>query len=155
MNTPKILFPTDFSTVGQTALEMATSLARDRGAKLLIAHVEEPPVSYGGGELYYGVMEPDREQLQKMLSEVLPTDPTVGYEHRLIIGSPASAIVHLAEKEKCDLIVMPTHGRTGLMRVLMGSVAEEVVRKAKCPVLTVKAAAKTPIERREPVGAAR
>ena len=141
MNTPKILFPADFSTTGQTALEMATSLARDRGAKLLIVHVEEPPMAYGGGELYYGIEEPDREQLKKMLSEVLPTDPSVGYEHRLMVGSPATAIVHLAEKEGVEMIVMPTHGRTGLLRVLMGSVAEEVVRKAKCPVLTVKAAA--------------
>ena len=61
MNAHKILFPTDFSTLGQTALEMATSLARDRGAKLLIVHVEEPPMAYGGGELYYGIDEPDRE----------------------------------------------------------------------------------------------
>ena len=76
-----------------------------------------------------------------MLLAVLPTDAAVGYEHRLLVGHPATAIVYLAEKEKVDLIVMPTHGRTGLLRVLMGSVAEGVVRKAKCPVLTVKAAA--------------
>lgn len=144
MNARKILFPTDFSTAGQTALEMATSLARDRGAKLLIVHVEEPPVAYGGGELYYGIEMPDHSELERMLREVVPTDPAVGYEHSLIIGSPATAIVHLAEREGCELIVMPTHGRTGLMRVLMGSVAEEVVRKAKCPVLTVKAAAAVP-----------
>jgi universal stress protein A len=146
MNAPKILFPTDFSTLGKTALEMATSLARDRGAKLVIVHVEEPPLAYGGGELYYGIEEPDREELQRMLTAVVPTDSTVGYEHRLMIGSPAGAIVHLAEQEHVDMIVMPTHGRTGLGRLLMGSVAEEVVRKAKCPVLTVKAAAPVPAE---------
>jgi nucleotide-binding universal stress UspA family protein len=144
MNAPKILYPTDFSTMGQAALDMATSLARDRGAKLLIVHVEEPPMAYGGGELYYGIEEPDRKELQRMLSEVVPIDASVGYEHRLLLGSPASAIVHLAEKEGVDMIVMPTHGRTGLSRLLMGSVAEEVVRKAKCPVLTVKAAAWAP-----------
>jgi nucleotide-binding universal stress UspA family protein len=144
MNTPKILFPTDFSTTGQTALELATSLAKGRGAKLLIAHVEEPPMAYGGGELYYGIEMPDRNELEKMLSEVVPTDPAVGYEHRLVIGSPATAIVYLAEKEGVEMIVMPTHGRTGLLRVLMGSVAEEVVRKAKCPVLTVKATTAKP-----------
>jgi len=141
MNARRILYPTDFSTLGQSALEMATSLARDRGAKLLIVHVEEPPTAYGGGELYYGIDEPDREELQRMLAEVIPTDPSVGYEHRLLIGSPASGIIHLAEREGVDMIVMPTHGRTGLLRLLMGSVAEEVVRKAKCPVLTVKPAA--------------
>jgi nucleotide-binding universal stress UspA family protein len=136
----KILFPTDFSTLGQTALEMATDLAKQRGAKLVIAHVEEPPMAYGGGELYYGLEAPNREEIQRMLNEVIPTDPAVGYEHRLMIGTPATAIVHLAEQEHVDMIVMPTHGRTGLFRLLMGSVAEEVVRKAKCPVLTVKAA---------------
>jgi nucleotide-binding universal stress UspA family protein len=140
MNARKILFPTDFSTTGQTALELATSLARDRGAELIIAHVEEPPMAYGGGEFYYGIEMPDRKELEKMLSKVVPTEPSVGYEHRLVIGSPATAIVYLAEKENAELIVMPTHGRTGLMRVLMGSVAEEVVRRATCPVLTVKAA---------------
>lgn len=144
MNASKILFPTDFSTLGQTALEMATSLARDRGAKLVIVHVEEPPLAYGGGELYYGIQEPDRQELERMLNAVVPTDPDVGYEHHLMIGNPATAIVHLAEREHADMIVMPTHGRTGLSRLLMGSVAEEVVRKAKCPVLTVKAAAPAP-----------
>jgi universal stress protein A len=141
MNATKILYPTDFSTVGRTALEMATSLARDRGAKLLIVHVEEPATAYGGGELYYGIDMPDRQELQRMLSAVVPTDPAVGFEHRLVLGSPAGGILHVAEKDKVEMIVMATHGRTGLTRLLMGSVAEEVVRKAKCPVLTVKAAA--------------
>ena len=153
MNTPKILFPTDFSTAGQTALELATSLARDRGAQLLIVHVEEPPLAYGGGELYYGIDQPDRLELEKMLGEVVPTDPAVGHEHRLVIGSPATAIVFLAEKENAEMIVMPTHGRTGLLRALMGSVAEEVVRKAKCPVLTVKATAAKPARKQLPTAA--
>src|SRR5262245_23816093 len=141
MNAAKILYPTDFSTIGQTSLEMATSLARDRGATLLIVHVEEPPLAYGGGELYYGIEEPNRDDLKRMLVEVVPTDPAVPCEHRLVVGAPARAIVELAESEGADLIVMATHGRTGLFRMLMGSVAEEVVRKAKCPVQTVKAAA--------------
>ena len=141
MSAAKILYPTDFSTTGRPALEMATSLARDRKAKLLIMHVEEPPMAYGGGEFYYGQLEPDHVELERMLKEVLPTDAAVSFEHRLVVGSPAASIVYLAEKEDVDLIVMPTHGRTGLTRLLMGSVAEEVVRKARCPVLTVKNAA--------------
>ncbi len=140
MNTNKILYPTDFSTAGHTALEMATSLARDRGATLVIMHVEDPTMAYGGGELYYGIDEPDKQELKRMLSEVVPTDSAVAYEHRLMIGSPAHAILEMADRENADLIVMATHGRTGLFRMLMGSVAEEVVRKAKCPVLTVKGA---------------
>jgi nucleotide-binding universal stress UspA family protein len=119
---------------------MATSLARDRSATLVIMHVEEPPRAYGGGEFYYGIEEPNREELQRMLDAVVPSDPAVACEHRLASGFPALAIVELAEKEQVELIVMSTHGRTGLTRLLMGSVAEEVVRKAKCPVLTVKSA---------------
>jgi universal stress protein A len=143
----KILYATDFSTAGQTALEMATALARDRDAKLVIVHVEEPPTAYGGGELYYGIDMPDPQELQRMLAQVLPTDPKVGFEHKLVMGSPAGGILHIAEKEGVEMIVMSTHGRTGLTRMLMGSVAEEVVRKAKCPVLTVKAApARKPVQ---------
>ena len=73
-----------------------------------------------------------------MLKEVVPTDPQVACEHRLLTGDPAVAIARLAEEEHADLIVMGTHGRTGLTRLLMGSVAEAVVRRAPCPVLTYK-----------------
>lgn len=138
MTARKILFPTDFSHTGDAALELATSLARERGATLVIVHVEEPPAAYGGGEMYYGMPEPAAEDLQQMLKEVQPTAPDVAYEHRLITGDPASAIARLAEEESMELIVIGTHGRTGLMRLLMGSVAEAVVRQASCPVLTYK-----------------
>ena len=113
-------------------------LARDSGASLVIVHVEEPPLAYGGGELYYGIPEPATEDLKKMLVDVKPSDPQVSYEHRLITGDPASAMVRLAEEEGVDMIVLGTHGRTGVLRLLMGSVAEAVVRRAKCPVLTFK-----------------
>lgn len=134
----KILFPTDFSHTGDAALEMATSLARDTGATLMIAHVEEAPNVYAGGEFYYGIPNPPTEELRRMLEEVKPTDPEVKYEHRLLTGDPASTIVRLADEEDVDLIVMGTHGRTGIIRVLMGSVAEVIVRRAKCPVVTYK-----------------
>ena len=138
MKMKKILFPTDFSTSGDSALGYATSLARDTGATLLIVHVEEPPLAYGGGEMYYGVPDPDQTELLKMLEAVVPTDPNVNFEHRLVSGDPSDAVVRLAEEEHADLIVMGTHGRTGLKRLLMGSVAEAIVRRAKCPVLTLK-----------------
>ncbi len=143
MEINKILFPTDFSHSSDAALALATSLARDTGAKLLIAHVEEPPVAYGGGEMYYGIPEPLEEDLRKMLKEVTPNDSSVPYEHHLVTGDPASAIVRLAKDEDVDLIVMGTHGRTGLLRMLMGSVAEAVVRRAPCPVLTFRPKAKS------------
>lgn len=154
MNTRKILYPTDFSTTGKTALEMATSLARDTGATLVIVHVEEPPMAYGGGEFYYGLEEPNRDELRRMLAEVAPTDPNVPCERRLMIGTPATAIVELAQRENVDMIVMATHGRTGLSRVLMGSVAEEVVRKAHCPVLTVKPGLQAAVKKAAPTAAA-
>lgn len=141
----KILFPTDFSPASQQALGWATSLARDTGATMLIAHVEEPPMAYGGGEMYLPVEE-NREELRKSLVQVVPMDHDVRFEHMLLVGDPAEAIVQTAEKEGCDLIVMGTHGRKGLTRLLMGSVAEAVVRKAKCPVLTVKQPAHVPVE---------
>ena len=138
MNVKKILFPTDFSHTRDAAFALAASLARDTGAKLLIVHVEEPPVAYGGGELYYGVPEPQTEDLKAMLHKIVPPDPKIEYEHRLITGDPAGAIPRLAEEEHVDMIVMGTHGRSGLSRLLMGSVAEAIVRRAPCPVLTYK-----------------
>ena len=138
MNASKILFPSDFSHTGDSALEMATALARDAGATLVIVHVEEPPMAYGGGDVYYGVAEPATDDLLRMLKDIKPADPQVPYQHRLISGQPASAIARLAEDENIDMIVMGTHGRSGLSRLLMGSVAEAVVRHAKCPVLTYK-----------------
>lgn len=138
MKAETIVFPTDFSTLADAALAYATSFARDTGAKLLIVHVEEPPAAYGGGEMYYGLPEPDTAALTAMLHRVVPPDPQVPYEHRLLLGDPASEVVALAESVAADLIVMATHGRTGLKRLLMGSVAEAVVRRATCPVLTFK-----------------
>jgi nucleotide-binding universal stress UspA family protein len=144
MDIKTIMFPTDFSHTGDAALAFATALARDSGAKLLIVHVEEPPVAYGGGEMYYGVPEPATEDLLRMLHEIKPSDSAVPYEHRLVKGEPAAAIARLAKSENVDLIVLGTHGRTGLTRLLMGSVAEAVVRRAVCPVLTYKQPANEP-----------
>jgi universal stress protein A len=133
-----ILFPTDFSSASDAVLDYAASLAKSLGARLLIVHVEEPPLAYGGGELYYGTPDPDRNAIVGMLEQIKPSDGDLPFEHRLLTGEPASEIVRLAEQEGVDLIVMGTHGRTGFSRLLMGSVAEAVVRRAACPVLTYK-----------------
>lgn len=140
MDYKKILFATDFSPASETALRTATSLARDSGALLLIAHVEEMPMPYAGGEMYFAQPEYPNPEVKKMLEAIIPPDGTVKYEHRLVMGTAADDIVRVAEEEDVDLIVIGTHGRTGLMRVLMGSVAESVMRLAKCPVLTIKQA---------------
>jgi nucleotide-binding universal stress UspA family protein len=146
MRLKKILFPTDFSHCGDEALALATSLAKDAGAKLLIVHVAEPPMAYGTGHLYYGPIEPTQEQLWQMLCRVIPNAPDVEYEHRVLFGNPAQTIVSFADEENVDLIVIGTHGRTGLFRMLMGSVAESVVRHATCPVATFKHPKHQPVE---------
>jgi universal stress protein A len=142
----KILFPTDFSHTSDAALELAASLARERGATLLIVHVEEPPAAYGEGGMYYGMADPATEDLQRMLAAIVPSEATVPHEHRLIAGDPSTAIPQLAADEGVELIVMGTHGRTGLLRLLMGSVAEAVVRRAPCPVLVYKTTRARPAE---------
>ncbi|WP_254512202.1 universal stress protein [Anatilimnocola floriformis] len=144
MKAKKILLPVDFSTAGEAALQMATMLARDSGATLIVLHVEEPPMAYGGGEMYYGLVEPDQKELMRMLHEVKPADPAIPVIYRLVTGDPATSVVQAAEEENADFIVVGSHGRTGLGRLLMGSVAESIVRKAQCPVVTVKAPHKAP-----------
>ncbi len=144
MNLHKILVPVDFSATDDLVIRLASTLARDTGASLIVMHVEEPPLAYGGGELYYGIPEPTKPDLRAMLERVVPTDPQIACEHRMVTGEPAAAVVELAKEENADLIVMGTHGRTGFSRVLMGSVAEAVVRRAPCPVLTWKHVTKQP-----------
>jgi nucleotide-binding universal stress UspA family protein len=84
--------------------------------------------------------------MQQQLKRVLPTVTTVKYEHLYRKGSPVVEILTFAEEENIDLIVMASHGRTGLSRLLMGSIAEGVMRRAHCPVLIVK----QPAGQREP-----
>ena len=133
-----IVFPTDFSTASDAALVHAAALARQSGGRLLSVHVEEPPLAYGGGELYYGLPEPSSERILKMLEDVRPADPAVPFTHRLTMGDPAAEIVRIAGDENAEMIVLGTHGRTGITRLLMGSVAEAIVRRAPCPVLVYR-----------------
>lgn len=137
-----ILHPTDFSEHSDYAFRLACSLARDHGAHLIVLHA----VATLGPELVpYGEaaaqLHPEGYQ-QKLLDDlrrIQSPDPAVAVEHQLVEGDPAEAIVRAARETGCDMIVLGMHGRTGLERLLMGSVAEQVVRKAPCPVLTVKA----------------
>jgi len=139
MQMEKIMVPVDFSPSGEAALRYASSLARDSGATIILAHVEEPPMAYGAGEFYAGAADAETsDEVARRLEAIVPADPAVPYTHRLLTGEPAHQIVTLAEEEHVDLIVMGTHGRTGLMRLLMGSVAESVVRLSPCPVFTLR-----------------
>ena len=146
MHYHKILFATDFSPASDAGLKYATSLARDSGATLIILHVEELPLPYAGGEMYLAQPMYPNPEIRKMLDAVVPPDKSVRFEHRLVLGIAAEDIVRTANEEHADLIVIGTHGRTGLRRVMMGSVAEAVMRHASCPVLTLKEVNKVPAE---------
>lgn len=134
-----ILHPTDFSEQSGHALHLACALARDHGAHLVILHVGLPqrPV-YGEWLLPPPSVDDAYYEAQSQLDDLRIPDGCVEVERRLEIGAPAAEILRVATEIPVDLIVMGTHGRTGLSRLLMGSVAEKVMRRATCPVLTVK-----------------
>jgi nucleotide-binding universal stress UspA family protein len=133
-----ILHPTDFSSHSQHAFRLACSLARDHGATVVALHVLTPPhVAYTEGVIL-PPPEAYEDRWREQLDRLQPPDPAVRLERRLVYGYPADTILRLAEGTRCGLIVMGTHGWTGLNRLVMGSVAEQVVRRAPCPVLTVK-----------------
>ncbi len=134
----RILHPTDFSDLSKPAFELASALARDYGAKLTVLHVAVPPPVFApdGIAMPMPVEEPFEDRAK--LAEFRSDDPRVTVEHRLVEGSPAEEILRIAREMKADLIVVGTHGKGGLARLIVGSVAESVLRKASCPVLTVK-----------------
>ncbi len=145
-----ILHPTDFSEGALYAFRLASALAHDYGARLIVLHVAPPIVS----PYVEGVIPPPvgyLTELNEQLIQLQPKDRRIDVEHRLVEGDPAREILDTAEETHCDVILMGTHGRTGLRRLLMGSVAEEVLRHASCPVVTVRApvAAKVPVEEAE------
>jgi nucleotide-binding universal stress UspA family protein len=132
-----ILHPTDFSERSEVAFRLACALARDHGARVVALHVVLPAVLYGEGMV---VLPPEsyQREAEEKLRRLQAHDPKVPVECRVAEGDPTREILRVAQEVKCDLIVLGTHGWTGLGRILMGSVAEGVVRKAPCPVLTVK-----------------
>jgi nucleotide-binding universal stress UspA family protein len=133
-----ILYPTDFSPQAGHAFQVACALARDYGARLVLLHVKPPEVVYGEGFVLPPDSEAVRRELLEQLGSLQLADPSVSVWRILEEGNPAAEILHTAAEVGCDLIVMGTHGRTGLGRLLMGSVAEAVLRKAPCPVLTIR-----------------
>jgi nucleotide-binding universal stress UspA family protein len=146
MNIRSILVPTDFSECGNYALSYAASLARTFRSSIPCVHVIEPIVPTVG---YSGMREPMpiadiSEQLEDSAERELPKlaecDDCSGLnvEELIVHGEAAAEIVRVAKERDIDLIVISSHGRTGLGRILFGSTAEAVVRHAFCPVLVVK-----------------
>jgi nucleotide-binding universal stress UspA family protein len=134
-----IVHPTDFSEGSEAALQVARSVARDRGARLVLLHVDPiyAPMEIG--------MPPEldircrRETLEAIRDRVDGPDLKFPVETWFSRGAAATEIVRVAEEIGCGLIVMGTHGRTGLGRLLLGNTAESVLPDATCPVMIVKA----------------
>ena len=143
----KILVPVDFSPHAERAFRYATTLARRLGAQLGLVHVVEDPFVTGAwnSEIYVPNIPELLQDLiagaERELATLKASDAAKGLtvETAVITGRPSHTLVEHAKEGGFDLIVMGTHGRTGLAHVVMGSVAERVVRKAPCPVLTVRA----------------
>jgi nucleotide-binding universal stress UspA family protein len=137
----KILVPTDFSAHADEAFRVACRLAQPTGAQVIVFHVAQPPavVSEGGRRL----ADPNKgdTNLWDRFQNVQPADLKDRVEHQVIVADRPSAthILEILNKRGCDLIVMGTHGRSWLKHRLFGSLTEEVVRRAHCPVMLVKA----------------
>ncbi len=145
----KIIAATDFSEDSDLALGYAEEMARRFGGEIVVLHVDQPlppviPSPDIGPVMDMSAMtrlaEEQRLLAQKELDKVVNRLRDSGLKARslLKVGAPFLEIIRTADGENADLIVMGTHGRTGLAHVLMGSVAERVVQKASCPVLTVR-----------------
>ena len=141
MKAKKILCATDFSPGSRVALEYASVLAAGSGATLIITHVDDTTPGLVRGDVGYGYLpqvDEIAEQEYHQLQATVPTVEGVPYEHRFLRGDAAEEILQLAEQEQVDFLVIGTHGKTGLQRVLMGSVAESIIRHARCPVLSIR-----------------
>ncbi|MFB0515928.1 MAG: universal stress protein [Candidatus Neomarinimicrobiota bacterium] len=141
----KILLTTDFSEYSKVAIPHAVEMARQFGAKLVVLHVLEPlltPVDFAWGPM--ALSEDWEEQrtrhsqkfLEEWVASELPTDLTV--IPILAHGTPIREICHTVREENIDLVVMATHGQTGITHALFGSTAEKVIRRSPVPVLTVR-----------------
>ena len=139
MKISNILCPVDFSKPSEAAIAHASAIAQHHDAKLHFVYVYEPILA--SGDVMSMPMQPapaDLENVRERLEAVRPCEGReIACHHELIFGFPGGSIVGYAATNNIDLIVMGTHGRTGPSRLLMGSVAEAVVRSAGCPVLTV------------------
>jgi nucleotide-binding universal stress UspA family protein len=144
MEMKKILFATDFSEGSSNALPYAVDLAKQYGAKLYLIHVVYDVAKTAGwyvphssiDEIYADMKKAAEAELAKTFSDGMRGLSDI--ERLVLTGIPHEEITKFAEEKKVDLIVLGTHGRRGLDRMLFGSTAEQVVRNASCPVLSVR-----------------
>jgi nucleotide-binding universal stress UspA family protein len=141
----KVLVPTDFSEPSAKAVMYGQALARSFGASLHVLHAVEEPLAQGWDAYGFPALLPERRaavlaEAQRRLEEAVPQLQRDSQPTELVttLGDPRREIVRFAKERGIDLIVMGTHGRGGVAHLLLGSVAERVVRTAPCPVLTVR-----------------
>lgn len=144
MEIKTILFPTDFSSGAHAAMDHAISLAKDYGAKLILLYVIQDisiaewyiPTSISAADLVEDMQKSAWKEMEKWDAEARRKVQDV--QRMVVRGVPFVEIIRTAKETGADLIVIGTHGRTGIDHMLFGSTAEKVVRKAHCPVLTVR-----------------
>jgi len=132
----KILCPADFDRNSIAALAFASELAQERKAALDVVHVVPIPLGPEVAIPYDKLQGRARAKLERLARQTI--NPNISYAIHIRTGDPAVEVIRMAEQTGADLIVMATHGRKGLRRLGLGSVAERIVRGAHCPVLTVK-----------------
>jgi nucleotide-binding universal stress UspA family protein len=135
----KILAPTDLSEISRLGLSYALDLARGWGAEVTVYHVTDAAelANYKAASLQDLIEKHQKALAQYLNDHFAELLPLVEHRTKVEVGSAAANIVAEAEKQGSDLIVMSTHGRTGLAHILMGSVTEYVLRNASCPVFSV------------------
>lgn len=140
----KILVPTDFSEASRESLKYACTLAEALHASVCVLHVTENPYLPGGYFEYYAPPPDFFEQFErdarKHLEELLTPEEKIKYHATLVLrtgGAAHEILKYVREAANVDLVVMATHGRSGVARLMMGSVADKVVRAAPCPVVTM------------------
>jgi nucleotide-binding universal stress UspA family protein len=140
-----VLCASDFSPASRAAFARAVELARANRARLTVLHVIVPPVMYGADsyplpQTYDRVIASIREHAQKELGKLVARAKARGVRAKrlLVEGIPHDRIVRAARAHRASVIVLGTHGRTGLARLFLGSVASRVIATAPCPVLTVR-----------------
>jgi universal stress protein A len=144
MKIRRILAPTDFSDTSDRCVEQAVELARALGSEIVLLHAVEPVVLAGdlfGASAVVNVIDEMQRAARQGLALRLKHLEKRGIRCRsvLVNGTAAAVIVDTAARLRADLIMMATHGRSGLSHLFLGSVAERVVRSSRCPVLTVPA----------------
>jgi len=140
----KILVPTDFSPAADEAFQVAQAIAKAMGASMTVFHVALPPAFMtADGKVVADASSDDGKNLWDDMRKIQPEDSSIRVEHQIIVAkkSDAAHILEIIDNLGGDLIVMGATGRSGLKHMLFGSLAENVVQKASCPVMVVKARA--------------